>query len=83
LAKIGAEDAFDQAATYLSPPYLSSVCPTATPCASWMWGDHVDRVFVTERVHVGAWKVDYRLNSAGNYVRLSDHNPVLVSLLIP
>lgn len=84
LAQIGAEDSYDQAASYQSPPYLNSACSSFVPCQSWMWGDHVDRVFVTPGIRVGAWKVDYRMTSGGRYVSpaLSDHNPVLVSLQV-
>lgn len=84
LAGIGAEDGYDQAASYQSLPYLNSACAGPLPCASWLWGDHIDRVFAGPGIHVAAWKVDYRMRS-GRYLTPapSDHNPVLVSLRIP
>lgn len=81
----GADDAYDQATRYLSRPYRNSACgTTTTPRTSWRWGDHIDRVFVPAGVHVASWEVDYRMDGRLYVAPMpSDHNPVLVSLLIP
>lgn len=81
----GQDDAYDQSLRYLSRPTRNSASGTSTTIRnSWTWGDHVDRVFAPAGVHVATWEVDYRLDGS-RYASpmLSDHNPVLVSLLIP
>lgn len=85
LAGLGYDDAFDPALAFLSRPSLTSVCGTSTrPATSPTWAGHLDRVFVPPGVHVASWKVDYRLQ-AGRYVAplASDHNPVVVQLVLP
>lgn len=81
----GQDDAYDQAARYLSRPYRKSACGTSTtPRTSWRWGNHLDRVFAPARAHVATWEVDYRMDGSRYLAPLpSDHHPVLVSLLIP
>ncbi|MFW6868968.1 endonuclease/exonuclease/phosphatase family protein [Nocardioides sp. CPCC 206347] len=80
----GQDDAYDQAARYLSRPYRNSACGTSTtPRTSWRWGNHIDRVFAPARTHVATWEVDYRMDGSRYLAPLpSDHHPVLVSLLI-
>lgn len=81
----GQDDAYDQALRYLTRPYRNSATGTSTtPKTSTTWGDHVDRVFAPAGVHVAGWKVDYRMDGSRYASPMpSDHNPVLVSLLIP
>lgn len=85
LSSLGYDDAFDPATSYLSHPHLTSHCEGARrPHTSPTWAGHLDRIFVPRGVHVASWKVDYRL-SGGRYVApfASDHNPVVVGLVLP
>lgn len=81
----GQDDAYDQALLYLSRPNRNSATgTTTTPRTSTTWGDHIDRVFAPAGVHMATWEVDYRMDGSKYASPMpSDHNPVLVSLLIP
>lgn len=80
----GYDNAYDMANRFLTKPfYNSGGAGQAKAKTSWTWGDHVDRVFVSPGVHVASWKVDYRIRKGRNVNRVSDHNPVIASLVVP
>lgn len=86
LEKAGYYDAFDQAHK-LTGQHYNTATPkmSLTPVVGITWGDHVDKVLVKpSKAVVVSWANAAKMKS-GKYVGPlgSDHQPVLVSLILP
>lgn len=84
LEKYGWHDAYDRSASY-TRPYLNSYNGwETTPRRSVRYGDHVDRVFLSDAVGSTKWRVVVKV-ADGKYVKpiASDHSPVRVTLYLP
>lgn len=79
----GFHDAYDVAASYDSPPWLSSGHGwTSVPACSWLWGSHIDRIWAPPLAHVRSWRLVEPMAS-GRYTQvLSDHSALRVSMTI-
>lgn len=84
LEKYGWHDAYDRSASF-TRPYLNSYNGwDTTPRRSVRYGDHVDRVFLSDAVGSTQWRVVVKV-ADGKYVTpvASDHSPVRVTLYLP
>jgi endonuclease/exonuclease/phosphatase family metal-dependent hydrolase len=88
LEAAGFRDAFEIAGHYGSPAFRSSMNNwSVVPRSIYPWGNHLDHVFASRGVHVASWRIDEPTTptAAGDRYSqlLSDHSPVVVSLLVP
>ena len=77
-------DAYDRSATYTNPNYNSYNGWLTTVTKSVKYGDHVDKIFISDAMGSTTWRVVNKLVS-GTYVTpmASDHNPIRATLYLP